>query len=86
MSDARNLIEDFLERISQYPKRRDFPALAGPSYLSVQLQFGTISICELVRAVTSRKGPGSEGAQTWLSELIGRQFNVFDPAPFSACH
>lgn len=74
MSGARNLFEDFLERISHYAKRRDFPALAGPSYLSVHLRFGTISIRELVRSVINRKGPKGEGAQTWLSELIWREF------------
>ena len=63
--------EDFLGRIDGYHDRRDFPAVPGPSYLSVHLRFGTISIRELARAAAVRTGPG---AATWLSELIWRDF------------
>ena len=68
---ARYLFEEFLERIHQYHERRDFPAIKGPSYLSVHLRFGTISIRELVAAA---HGIGGAGAGTWLSELIWREF------------
>lgn len=68
---ARSLFEDFLGRIDRYRESRDFPAIRGPSYLSVHLRFGTLSIRELARAAHAR---GSEGAQTWLSELIWRDF------------
>ena len=47
---------------------RDFPAVKGVSYLSVHLRFGTISIRELVRAAWA------DEAETWLSELIWRDF------------
>ena len=72
---ARHLLEDFLPRISRYRETRDFPAKKGPSYLSVHLRFGTISIRELARTAwqTACRG-GSEGAATWLSELVWRDF------------
>jgi len=45
--------------------------LKGPSYLSVHLRFGTISIRELARAASRAK---SAGARAWLNELIWRDF------------
>ncbi len=72
---ARGLFADFLKRIDRYGATRDFPAQKGPSYLSVHLRFGTISIRELAREAWIRsRGRGGEGAATWLSELIWRDF------------
>ncbi|HEX7811119.1 MAG TPA: deoxyribodipyrimidine photo-lyase [Burkholderiales bacterium] len=71
MSGAHRMFQDFLGRIDGYHERRDYPAVRGVSYLSVHLRFGTISIRELVRAAASIQGPG---AQTWLSELVWRDF------------
>ena len=94
------LFEDFKSRIDHYRDARDYPAVRGPSYLSVHLRFGTVSIRELARfaherAAGSRGNAGppqasltpeggvlgaaqpwgrSEGASTWLSELIWREF------------
>jgi deoxyribodipyrimidine photo-lyase len=64
-------LRDFISRMDYYQERRDYPAARGPSYLSVHLRFGTLSIRELVRAAQERD---SEGARTWLSELIWREF------------
>jgi deoxyribodipyrimidine photo-lyase len=71
MSGARLLFENFKQRIAHYHETRNFPALTGSSYLSVHLRFGTISIRELVRFASAQT---VEGAQTWLSELIWREF------------
>jgi len=71
---AQALYADFLPRLDAYHQRRDFPALKGPSYLSVHLRFGTISIRQLVRDASQAMAAGSTGAQTWLSELIWRDF------------
>jgi deoxyribodipyrimidine photo-lyase len=71
MSGARALFQDFRGRMSRYRERRDHPALRGPSYLSVHLRFGTISVRELVRAA---RAVGDAGASAWLSELIWREF------------
>jgi deoxyribodipyrimidine photo-lyase len=70
-SGARQLLDDFLTRIDGYRNARDFPALRGPSYLSVHLRFGTVSIRELVRRAREHT---SDGAATWLSELVWREF------------
>jgi len=74
---AHALLGDFLARMGDYARRRDFPALRGPSYLSVHLRFGTLSIRTLARAAHEavlRGGADSAGAATWLSELIWRDF------------
>ncbi|HUU73912.1 MAG TPA: deoxyribodipyrimidine photo-lyase [Burkholderiales bacterium] len=75
-SGARTLFEDFLDRIHAYAERRDFPASAGPSLLSVHLRFGTISIRELVRTAIALDADANAraGAGVWLSELIWREF------------
>jgi deoxyribodipyrimidine photo-lyase len=77
-SGAQTLLQDFLERIDRYQAARDFPAVKGPSYLSVHLRFGTVSIRELARLAYQRMFQshvtGSAGAATWLSELIWRDF------------
>lgn len=71
---AKALFADFLPRMQAYQERRDFPAVKGPSYLSVHLRFGTISLRALVRAAYPAMQAGSAGATTWLSELIWRDF------------
>ena len=75
-SGAQSLLADFLQRIDAYGQRRDFPAVKGPSYLSVHLRFGTVSIRQLAREAHARMIAGSEGAAVWLSELIWRDFYV----------
>lgn len=71
MSGAAGLFRNFLDRIDDYRARRDYPGVRGVSYLSVHLRFGTVSVRELVRAAASMH---SQGAETWLSELIWREF------------
>ncbi len=75
MSGARQLADAFKSRIAHYKARRDYPAEGGTSGLSVHLRFGTISIRELVSvALANGAQTHSEGAATWLSELIWREF------------
>ena len=71
---AEALLDDFLDRIARYDSTRDFPAVKGPSYLSVHLRFGTISIRRLAREAWQRAQAGERGAEVWLSELIWRDF------------
>jgi deoxyribodipyrimidine photo-lyase len=83
MSGAALLWEDFrADRIKRYGALRDFPAVKGVSYLSVHLRFGTISIRELVRTALA------EQADTWLSELIWRDFYfmILDHFPQVVAH
>ena len=71
---AEALLQDFLGRIDDYAEARNFPAVRGPSYLSVHLRFGTASVRRLAREAHARVQAGSAGAQSWLSELIWRDF------------
>ncbi len=71
MDGGELLFNEFCTRIHQYHEARDYPAVKGVSYLSVHLRFGTVSIRELVRSAIQL---GSVGAQTWLAELIWREF------------
>ena len=72
------LLTAFGERIDRYQAARDFPAVRGPSYLSVHLRFGTVSIRAAARAAIAhgalRGDDDAAGARTWLSELIWRDF------------
>jgi deoxyribodipyrimidine photo-lyase len=76
MAGAARLFEDFIARLPRYGEARDFPALKGPSYLSMHLRFGTLSVRHLVRTVNEliARGAGGEGGPIWLSELIWREF------------
>ncbi|MEP6607113.1 MAG: deoxyribodipyrimidine photo-lyase [Burkholderiaceae bacterium] len=69
---AASMFEDFKSRIDNYGAARNYPAIRGPSYLSVHLRFGTISTRSLARLAWQR--PRAGGAQTWLTELIWRDF------------
>lgn len=71
MSGAQHGFADFLARLDRYHETRDFPAIKGTSYLSVHLRFGTISVRQLAATAWQQ---GGRGAQTWLSELIWRDF------------
>jgi deoxyribodipyrimidine photo-lyase len=74
MQGGARLLDEFLHRIDHYCETRNFPATRGPSYLSVHLRFGTVSIRELARRAHALAQAGSEGAATWLSELVWRDF------------
>ncbi len=75
MSGAAILRDDFIERIDRYQETRNLPAVKGVSYLSVHNRFGTISVRELASvayAETLRRK--NLGAETWLNELVWRDF------------
>jgi deoxyribodipyrimidine photo-lyase len=71
---ADDRLDDFLDRIDDYDARRDFPAMKGPSYLGIDLRFGTVSLRRLAKLAHDRAQGGSQGADTWLSELVWREF------------
>jgi deoxyribodipyrimidine photo-lyase len=71
---GETLLDDFLERIDDYDRTRDFPSVKGPSYLGPHLRFGTLSIRRLAREAWQRTQAGSRGAEVWLSELVWRDF------------
>lgn len=53
--------------IKNYDKSRDIPSIKGTSRLSVHLRFGTISVRKMVQQAIHLN-------QTWLNELIWRDF------------
>jgi deoxyribodipyrimidine photo-lyase len=64
------------EGMQPYKERRDFPAVKGTSLLSPHLHFGTVSIRECFRAAYKKLEASQDktGTETWLSELIWREF------------
>lgn len=68
---GRAKLESFADRLDQYERDRDFPCRQGTSELSAHLRFGTVSVREIARLALSRQ---SAGAQTWLGELIWRDY------------
>lgn len=76
MSGGQQLLDDFLPRLGRYGSARDYPSVKGPSYLSVHLRFGTVSIRALARHAMDaiQSGTGAEGAAVWLAELVWRDF------------
>jgi deoxyribodipyrimidine photo-lyase len=75
---GQRLLGEFMHRIDAYEDTRNLPAVKGPSYLSVHLRFGTLSVRELARAawqrIQERSACAAIGAKTWASELIWRDF------------
>lgn len=74
MRGGQALFDDFVARMQDYDRARDFPAAHGTSLLSVHLRFGTVSVRGLARRALQAMREGSGGAATWLSELIWRDF------------
>ena len=76
----RRLMDFCDERIHAYQTDRDIPALDGTSKLSPYLAAGVISVRRCVQAALAANDgewdSGSRGAQTWINELIWREFYV----------
>lgn len=70
MAGGAQLFEDFLERIDRYQDTRDFPAQKGPSYLSVHLRFGTVSIRQLAAAAWQQGGRADLAVRTDLARFL----------------
>jgi deoxyribodipyrimidine photo-lyase len=68
---AQETLDAFLGRIDAYHEQRDFPALDATSGLATHNRFGTISIRRLARLARDRR---TAGADSWLAELIWRDF------------
>ena len=68
---AAKRLRDFVPCLKDYHLNRDYPAVDGTSYLSMHLRFGTISIRTLVQIALDH---GKLGGDTWLNELIWRDF------------
>ncbi|MCK8641063.1 deoxyribodipyrimidine photo-lyase [Acinetobacter schindleri] len=76
---AFELLNEFIaDRLKDYKTDRDFPAIDGTSQLSPYLNIGILSIRECVQTLfTSSQGYfqlEDVGQQTWLDELLWREF------------
>ncbi len=71
MSGAAACWRAFEDQLAGYDRLRNLPVLDATSRLSVHLRFGTCSVRELARRAYYASG---RGADTWLSELIWRDF------------
>jgi deoxyribodipyrimidine photo-lyase len=64
--------------IANYTEARNFPARAGTAHISPHLRAGTIGIRTCVEAAlaarTGKRGEAATGCDTWLSELVWRDF------------
>jgi len=74
MAGAQTLLADFVPRMANYDATRNFPAVRGPSYLSVHLRFGTVSVRQLGVLALDQAQRGVSGAAVWLNELAWRDF------------
>ncbi len=69
VDDAQTRLMDFAEtKARNYKNTRDIMAIEGTSRLSPYLRFGLVSVRECVKAALDA------GADTWLNELIWREF------------
>jgi deoxyribodipyrimidine photo-lyase len=77
-NEANELLNGFIDkRIKSYNTARNFPSVSGVSYLSVHNRFGTISVRNLIREALNHKErdtSSSEGVDSWINELIWRDF------------
>ncbi|MBK6286626.1 MAG: deoxyribodipyrimidine photo-lyase [Gammaproteobacteria bacterium] len=76
---ARQRLEDFVaHRIERYHEDRDVPALDGSSRLSPYLASGVLSVRRCMQAALAANhgewDSGQRGVQTWLGELVWREF------------
>ena len=75
---AKQKLSAFLDRIGDYPDKRDYPADAATSKLSPHLAFGEISPRQVWHAahLLAQREPSKAGAaQKLLMELVWRDFN-----------
>ncbi len=76
---ARNMLDAFVATsLAAYADRRNAPAITGTSHLSPQLRAGTIGIRTCVFAAQeardNARGARATGYDTWISELVWRDF------------
>ena len=59
--------DEYEDIIEDYAKNRDYPAKKGTSHIGLHLRFGTVSIRDCARRAFEKE-------QTWLGELVWREF------------
>ncbi len=64
-------------RLDQYDVTRNLPGIAGTSMLSPHLHWGEIAVDAVWRAADALPTPRAEGKQTYLKELLWREFAAY---------
>ncbi len=59
--------DEYEDIIADYARNRDYPAKKGTSHIGLHLRFGTVSIRDCARKAFEKE-------QTWLGELVWREF------------
>ena len=72
---ALEKLENFIDdKILNYKKNRDFPALDGTSALSPYLSSGILSSGQCIFYVFQKYSEDEIGVKTWINEIIWREF------------
>lgn len=80
---AMKRLKQFDSVMEDYADNRNFPAIPGTSLLSVYIRHGNLSVRDMLRAGVAQN---SQGAKTWVSEIIWRDFYqmILDAFPYVA--
>lgn len=70
-SEALKILKSFDKKMDSYHETRDFPYLEGTSNLSTYIRHGCLSVRDMIRLSESGQ---NQGRETWLSEVIWREF------------
>ncbi len=75
-ANAQQALEKFLKlHLGEYKEKRDYPSIDGTSRLSPYLAIGMLSPRQCLQAALKiRSAKNNEGLDTWVSELIWREF------------
>jgi len=75
---AHKRLTDFLDTgLDDYDRQRNLPGAPGTSMLSPHLHWGEIAIDAVWRAAEATKTRRTEGRQTFLKELVWREFAAY---------
>ncbi len=79
--EAVKRLKAFSAHIASYKAERDIPSIDGTSNLSPYIRHGCLSIRDMIRTALAHR---SEGASTWLSEIVWRDFYqmILDTHPY----
>ncbi len=72
--EAHQRLDEFSAYLTDYKSLRDFPGEDGTSRLSAALANGAVSIRQCLNTALTHPKADSAGVQTWVSELIWREF------------
>jgi deoxyribodipyrimidine photo-lyase len=78
LTSGRGVVDPHLPPINNYAETRNRMDLDGTSSLSPYIRFGMLSLCQAVQAARDSQliPQNSKGSETWLNELIWREFYI----------